>query len=509
MDEAKVEVILKWVEENGPLVAEINAKLAGITAQTTAANAAAGAGWQTWAAWAAGIGIAVAALSPFIALVGAATVIVTTFAIAGAGALALFGGLAAGFAAIGAGILFLGGGGGVGAAAALASTTDKLTSATEALQEFDAAHKGVLTILQQQQREQLVENIAKAQGNYADALTRSQGPTGVLLAQLSAVRDAWAQQAAPMAAVITQWAATAIPGIQALGSSMMDWFGARLPGVLSALSKIVQDLTPTFIQFGQFVGSTMDKVFGMTSIGPGGTIVTLGQLFTQAIQGMMGGVQVFIGLLAQLTSWFLERLPSYGKITSDVFGFLGNVVLGIASVWGKFADWLVSQWPTITANASAAVQSIAKAWSDWQPSMQAFTTAILPAVGPLLKQIADNAGSLVPLIMAATQLFIALSVAVLGAVAVVSTLVTQFDRLANAIKNLPGGFLLPGSGSNPLNSIGSVGAAAPAGSPTRYSGLGIGGGGNTIIQHNTFTGVVDPQAAARATAAVLRNAQRV
>src|ERR1700694_3493783 len=258
MDDARIEIILKWVEENGPVVKEVQASLTALTAQTAASNAAASAGAPAWLAWAGGILAASLALSPFLALALMSSPIVASFAVAGDATMLLLGGLAAGFAAIGAAVLFLGGGGGVGAAAALSSSTDKLTTAQEALQEFNAAHSGSLTILQQQQREQLVENVAKAQTAYNDALARSQGPVGTLLGQLGQMKDAWAAQAAPMAAVITQWVSGAIPAVTQLGTSLMTWFGDRLPGALSGISRVLQDLTPTFTQLGQFLGRVFD-----------------------------------------------------------------------------------------------------------------------------------------------------------------------------------------------------------------------------------------------------------
>src|ERR1700694_3631366 len=126
MDDARIEIILKWVEENGPVVKEVQASLTALTAQTAASNAAASAGAPAWLAWAGGILAASLALSPFLALAVMGTAIVTSFAVAGAGTLLLLGGLAAGFAAVGAAVLFLGGGGGGGAGAGLFSSNDQL-----------------------------------------------------------------------------------------------------------------------------------------------------------------------------------------------------------------------------------------------------------------------------------------------------------------------------------------------------------------------------------------------
>jgi hypothetical protein len=389
------------------------------TPATAAASAAAGAGAPGWIAMAVGIGIAVMALAPFLSLIVSAAVILVAFAVAGAGTLILLGGLAAGFLAIGAAVVALGGGGAgaLGASAALATATENLSKAQETLQEFDAAHPHP-TLLQAQTREQDVENIAAAQQKYNDALAAANTPVAILVAQLAVMKDTLAAQAAPLAAIITQWVGGAIPAVTALGQSFMDWFGDRLRFVLVGIQTVLTDLGPTFAEFARFLGGVFDAKVG--SIGP---IIELGiKLAIRAIEGLITN-------LVALSNWFEQRLPLYGPIVSQIFGFIGGVIQGIAQVWGSWADWLANNWPTIVAIAQLAIKSIGDEWNKWWPQLKPLIENALPAFGILLVQIATNAGGLVPFLMLIFTLFMGFALAVMTVVAAVMTLLTWLGNL--------------------------------------------------------------------------------
>lgn len=346
-------------------------------AANAAANASGGGGlWQNiqnlpgvWAQVAIGIGLAAAALWPFTMLLGSAVIAMTSFAVGAAGFIALGALVAGAFAAMGAGVLLLGGGGGIGAAAALATSTTALQNAKDTLAEFDAAHPSP-TLIQAQTREQDVENIAKAQQAYNDAVARSQGPVGVLLKQLSDMRDTLAQQAAPLAALITQWVGGAIPAITQLGQSMMDWFGTRLPGVLSGVSKIIKDLTPDFISFGQYFGGVMDK------IGP--MLAPIVEAFARlGIQGAKG----LLDNLVRLADWFVKELPTLGPIVSQVMGQIGNMIQWVATNWATLQDFVTKQWPTTVKNAQESLRQLADFWSKNGDTIKAFGQNVLDLMG--------------------------------------------------------------------------------------------------------------------------------
>lgn len=316
---------------------------------------------QTWVAVVVALGIAIAAaFAPLTMLILSATVAVTAFTVGLAGLAVVVGGLALPFAALGGAVLLLGGGAGVGAADALTKMTTKLTDAKEALVEFDQAHTGHLTILQQQAREQLVENIATAQANYNTALQNAQGPMGVLIGQLDAMKDVWAAQAAPMALMITQFAGGLIPLVQSFGTAVLSWFGERLPGALKGIGQIIKDLTPDFQGFMQFIGQTFDHVFNkdLTSIIEGGIRV--------AIQGAEG----LITNLVRLSDWFEKNLPALGPIVAQVFGKLGDGAQGLVGAMASLVGWVEGHWKDIVANAGEFIQG----WKsvDWKQVSQDF-----------------------------------------------------------------------------------------------------------------------------------------
>jgi hypothetical protein len=354
------------------VVAANTSAMGANAAATTAASTAGAGGIPTWLAVTGVVVGLTLALWPFVTLVGSAAIAMTSFAVAGAGFLLTAGLVAGVFAAIGGAVLLLGGGtsGAAGAAAALQTATDKLTNAQEALVEFDQEHTKQLTILQQHQREQLVENIANAQQKYNDALTASQGPMAVLLGQLGAMRDAWAQQAAPMAAAITQWAAQGIPAVQQLGSTIMDWFGARLPAVLQGISKVIKDLAPDFNAFGQYFGGVMDH------IGP--LIAPIAEGFARlALQGARG----LLDNLVKLSDWFVKELPTLGPIMQQIFGKIGDAIQWVAGQWGTLTDFAQNKWPTTVKNAQDSLRALQGWWQQNGDTIKTFTQNVIDLMG--------------------------------------------------------------------------------------------------------------------------------
>lgn len=324
-----------------------------------------------WAQVAIGIGLAAAALWPFTMLLGSAVVLMTSFAVGAAGFAAIAALVAGVFGAIGAGVLVLGGGGGVGAANALTAATEKLQSAKETLVEFDAAHP-FPTVIQAQTREQDVENIAKAQLAYNDALARAQGPVGVLLGQLSTMKDTLSQQAAPLAALITQWVGGAVPGVTQLGQTIMSWFGDRLPGVLAGMSRVIKDLTPDFIAFGQYFGGIMDKV--------GPMLAPMAEAFARlAIQGARG----LLDNLLRLSEWFVKELPTLGPKVADIFGQIGRFIQWVASEWATLNDFAINKWPTTVKNVQKDLSDLRDWWDKNGPSIKTFGQNMVDLMGQM------------------------------------------------------------------------------------------------------------------------------
>lgn len=383
MDEATVELVLKWKEENERVLTEVKAKLAELAVQAQGTNVAMSAlqaanNPRGWAQFAVYVGIVAVAFEPLAAIILAASVALISFTAGAAAFITIAALVAGGFVAIGAAVMLLGGGGGVGAAAALATTTTRLDSAKESLREFDAAHRGLLTTLQQQSREQLVENIATAQTKYNDALDRSRGPVGTLIAQLTVMTDAWEAQVAPMARVITTWVATAIPAVTHFGSVIFTWFGERLPAVLRGISGVLKDLTPDFEKFGAFLGHIADHV--------GPQLAPMAEAFSKFA---FGAVEGLLTNVVRLSDWFQKELPKLGPIVSQIFGFLGSSIQGVASSWAALTDWVIANWPATVKEAQKWVNEMGTTLSNFNINSLGDAVNGFIDLGLGIKSIAD------------------------------------------------------------------------------------------------------------------------
>jgi hypothetical protein len=196
-------------------------------------------------------------------------------------------------------------------------------------------------------------------------------------------------------------------------------------------------------------------------------------------------------------------LPAYGPIVQQVFGFLGSVIVGAAQVWGRFSDWLVQNWPTITDLASRAVKSISDQWTAFAPIIQQFITGYGPLLLQMLQYVADNAGAVVPAIIALIMIFGAVSIAILGLIGLLEALISKLKEIPAAL-NAAGIGISVGAGiagiphfdSSPPSWVPKVGGSQPIGSTS-----------NTTININAPQ--QDPQANARAVATVMRQAMKV
>lgn len=317
-DDATLEILIKWKQENERVVAEVQAQLAGLTAQTmaataatNAATAAAAGGLPAWAGIALAVGAATVVLWPFVVLVGSATVALISFAVGAAGFLVTAGLVAGAFAAIGAAVVGL----------------------------------GVIGL---------------------GGFTATTGPVAKLVSDFQAMTKALEAQAAPLAAIVVLWADKWLPIVGQIGSSIMSWFGERLPGVLQGLSKVIRDLTPDFISFGQYFGTVMDK------IGP--TLAPIAEAFARlALQGARG----LLDNLVRLSDWFLKELPFTGPIVQSIFAKIGDAVQWVASNWASLTDFVEKKWPVTVKNAQDSLRDLSKWWETNGGTIQTFTGNVL------------------------------------------------------------------------------------------------------------------------------------
>ena len=337
-DAAEAAVLLDLALQYKEVTAATNdattAKNRNTTAQIAANAASAWAfingpgGWAQIAIWA---GVAAIALAPISALILSAAVALVSFTVGAAGAVAVMGGVIAAFGALGAVTLVLGIGG---------------------------------------------------MGNTANS------PWTKFKNEAGAAIDKLREQAEPLTVQILDWAAKGIPAVEKLGSSIMAWFGQRIPGVLRGVGQVVKDLTPAFEQFGQFLGSVMDHV--------GPQIAPLAEAFAKLA---LSGLQGFITNLVRLSDWFQKEAPTLGPIVKDVFGALGNVIQAVATNWAKLSGWVVANWPQTMKDAKAELGKLQTAFNDlFDPSGKGGagdrTLAGLQSIGQTFKGVADGIASL-------------------------------------------------------------------------------------------------------------------
>jgi hypothetical protein len=317
---------------------------------TTAASGAGLAGAGGFLAIAAAVLAVVAAvqlLLPPLLLVIAAVSVLASFAVAGAGMLALLGAIGLAIGGLGAATLALGiaGMGGTGAAAQVAKTQAAVIAAQQGLARAEASG-GVGGAAHALRVAQAQEKLAAAQQSYAAALQATHSPISVFMAHLNEMAQDFTKAAEPFAKLIIQFGDKALPAIEKLGMGILQWFGHRIPGILAQISRLVKDLTPDFQAFGQFLGAMFDRNEGK--------IAPMAEAFVRFGLSLTTGL---LGTLERLSNWFLERLPTYGPVVKQILGFIGNVVLGVAGAFGHFADYVVKNWP-------GWVKTITDAWNS-------------------------------------------------------------------------------------------------------------------------------------------------
>ncbi len=204
------------------------------------------------------------------------------------------------------------------------------------------------------------------------------------------VANALGKELIPQAHEIIQWLERAAPVVKAVGDEFIRWLDPRLGNILQLLSGFGGSALGGLQQVASAIGAAFDKLSGS------GMLVPMFQQLTNF------GAGAIVGLIQNLTNlgmWFEQRLPTYGPIASQIFGAIGQAVQNVAYWWGRFSDWLASQWPAITDLANRAVASFKKNWDDFSPVLQYVASTLLPLLPPLLQGIADHFGAWAPLVL--------------------------------------------------------------------------------------------------------------
>jgi hypothetical protein len=322
------------------------------------------------------------------ALAGVAAV-VTVFVVAMAGTIAVLTLTFGALAAVGAAVAVLGtiSAGGVGAAenltkaqAQVASATKAHESAVAALQRaqlaggpthtFTAAQ--TLTLHQAQANAASSAGaMAVAQRNLTAAQIAANGPLPTLLDHLKKMADVLGKEAAPMAAVMIRGLDSAVPSVQALGQSLIQWFGGRLPEIMRLVADASTVVSNGFDRLGTAIGVVVDDTLAH--------IADFEPLIQGAFDGVIDATISLIGKLLELSDWFVINLPTYGPIVSQIFSAIGTIVQGVVAQFLRFSDWTVANWPNIVRTLQIA--------SD-----------VLGTIGDMLGFLGDHLNVVIPLV---------------------------------------------------------------------------------------------------------------
>lgn len=225
--------------------------------------------------------------------------------------------------------------------------------------------------------------------------------------------EEWADRARPAVNELLHFMDRLLPAIGRTGDSIIKWFTNELPKVLGGVSKLIKDLSPDFIAFGKFMGKAFDHA------GP-----TLFKFFEIMTKGGLKAVEGLTVNLLKLAAWFNTETPKWAPIWDQV----GRVIQWFASIWVKFNDWLVSNWPGTMKQVQDFLDKVQDAWKRWGPKIETIAGLIEQFVQVGLQQLIDHAGALVPL-------FLFIGLAFLAAIAILAILAGAFVTAADAIMN--------------------------------------------------------------------------
>lgn len=306
-------------------------------------------------------------LLAFGGLVAMSTAVMGAWLVGGAAMIGLLGGLAVGFGVLGAAIIAMGfarmrdtavptpaqltsGGNAVGGA------SQRLFDAQQAvidLQQRIAAQKGPETLSQKQQMEDLTLRVSRAQAalnvsqsNYNGLLAANATPLATFTANLTAMSHRLEEASVPITQMAMNFASTFFPIIGSTGEQVISWFGVRMPGALNSIKSTLFDLAPSFSHLAGFLGSMFDKWSPDFS-----------RRFEDAMHVVLPLTEGFVGKLSDLTTWFEQRLPTFGPVVNATFGWMGHAVESVAGVWGKFADWGASKFFPL-------IEGIKRVWAE-------------------------------------------------------------------------------------------------------------------------------------------------
>jgi hypothetical protein len=230
-------------------------------------------------------------------------------------------------------------------------------------------------------------------------------------------------QAKPAVDAMLQNLITWVPTIQALASAAIGFFNDRLPALLSIANNAMVIVVNTLYGLGQGFSYFADNMIKMAP-----------QI--QSVLMLLGGqagaaFQVLVGVLLQVTQWFVERAPAMIPIVAQILQFLGGVVVFLAQAFGKLVDYIIATWPAIVKSAQdywAAIMDLWKAIdTNLMPTFRTFISDVLPKAIATVQDLAKQKQGLKVIIETVVAVLLLM---VAGLVTLIATSLQVIDAIA-------------------------------------------------------------------------------
>jgi hypothetical protein len=211
-------------------------------------------------------------------------------------------------------------------------------------QRLDAVQTEELTKLKLNLKNATLE-LALAQNAVAaaPALT-AVDPLAALEQHISDAMNALGQKAAPMATQIIGMLDSMVDPITRAGSSLIDWFGERLPKAMEIVRLAAPGVGSMFMQLGGVIGHFVDQMIPVLvqvfqNLGP-----TAIRDFVDAVQGLLNNLLAFV-------KWFQENWPKLLPIVQQIMDQAGRFIQEFGREANKLVQWFIANWPEIAKTA--------------------------------------------------------------------------------------------------------------------------------------------------------------
>jgi hypothetical protein len=141
------------------------------------------------------------------------------------------------------------------------------------------------------------------------------------------------------AAEIINFLTTLAPMIEQTGQDLVTWFGPRVTPLINALGVGFEILQNTLVNLGNVVGPFFDQVLSETPQFSA-LLVDMSNIGVSAVSGLLTN-------LLNLSNWFMQELPVFGPIVSQIFGGVGTILQNVGQAFGQISLQVIANWPQV------------------------------------------------------------------------------------------------------------------------------------------------------------------